>query len=91
MALALNPASVFSCVSLRATCTALCVCVCAHGRFCVSVYLPLMKRPYFVLGRGEAASARQQRSILMRSGHNRAVDWWSLGALMYDMLTGAVS
>lgn len=27
----------------------------------------------------------------MRSGHNRAVDWWSLGALMYDMLTGAVS
>ncbi|KAL2297452.1 hypothetical protein Nmel_016754 [Mimus melanotis] len=25
----------------------------------------------------------------MRSGHNRAVDWWSLGALMYDMLTGA--
>nr|XP_054312908.1 ribosomal protein S6 kinase beta-1-like isoform X1 [Pongo pygmaeus] len=27
--------------------------------------------------------------ILMRSGHNRAVDWWSLGAFMYDMLTGA--
>ncbi|XP_064159870.1 ribosomal protein S6 kinase beta-1-like isoform X2 [Anguilla rostrata] len=27
--------------------------------------------------------------ILMRSGHNRAVDWWSLGALMYDMMTGA--
>ncbi|XP_043826083.1 ribosomal protein S6 kinase beta-2 isoform X1 [Dromiciops gliroides] len=26
--------------------------------------------------------------ILTRSGHNRAVDWWSLGALMYDMLTG---
>ncbi|XP_035767391.1 ribosomal protein S6 kinase beta-2-like [Neolamprologus brichardi] len=23
--------------------------------------------------------------ILTRSGHNRAVDWWSLGALMYDM------
>ena len=27
--------------------------------------------------------------ILMRSGRNHAVDWWSLGALMYDMLTGA--
>ncbi|XP_051822517.1 ribosomal protein S6 kinase beta-2 isoform X2 [Antechinus flavipes] len=26
--------------------------------------------------------------ILTRSGHNRAVDWWSLGSLMYDMLTG---
>jgi p70 ribosomal S6 kinase len=26
--------------------------------------------------------------ILMRSGHNKAVDWWSLGALMFDMLTG---
>ncbi|KAH0621161.1 hypothetical protein JD844_022209 [Phrynosoma platyrhinos] len=29
--------------------------------------------------------------ILMRSGHNRAVDWWSLGTLMYDMLTGSAS
>ncbi|XP_015233796.1 PREDICTED: ribosomal protein S6 kinase beta-2 [Cyprinodon variegatus] len=27
--------------------------------------------------------------ILNRSGHNRAVDWWSLGALMHDMLTGS--
>ncbi|XP_022666618.1 ribosomal protein S6 kinase beta-1-like isoform X2 [Varroa jacobsoni] len=27
--------------------------------------------------------------ILMRTGHAKAVDWWSLGALMYDMLTGA--
>ncbi|XP_032418920.1 ribosomal protein S6 kinase beta-2-like [Xiphophorus hellerii] len=27
--------------------------------------------------------------ILTRSGHNRAVDWWSLGALMHDMLTGS--
>lgn len=24
----------------------------------------------------------------MRTGHGKAVDWWSLGALMYDMLTG---
>ncbi|XP_061763907.1 ribosomal protein S6 kinase beta-2-like isoform X1 [Nerophis ophidion] len=27
--------------------------------------------------------------ILTRSGHNRAVDWWSLGCLMYDMMTGS--
>ncbi|KAH7637660.1 ribosomal protein s6 kinase beta-1-like protein [Dermatophagoides farinae] len=26
--------------------------------------------------------------ILKRIGHNHAVDWWSLGALMFDMLTG---
>lgn len=29
--------------------------------------------------------------ILTRSGHGKAVDWWSLGALMYDMLTGQVT
>ncbi|XP_077268153.1 ribosomal protein S6 kinase beta-2 [Temnothorax americanus] len=27
--------------------------------------------------------------ILTRSGHGKAVDWWSLGSLTYDMLTGA--
>ncbi|XP_071946289.1 ribosomal protein S6 kinase beta-1-like [Antedon mediterranea] len=27
--------------------------------------------------------------ILTRSGHAKAVDWWSLGALMFDMLVGA--
>ncbi|KAG7257065.1 hypothetical protein CRUP_032201 [Coryphaenoides rupestris] len=32
---------------------------------------------------------KEAPEILTRSGHNRAVDWWSLGALMYDMLTGA--
>eukprot|EP00118_Oscarella_pearsei_P004273 m.17997 g.17997 ORF g.17997 m.17997 type:complete len:502 (+) comp27579_c0_seq2:247-1752(+) len=27
--------------------------------------------------------------ILARIGHNKSVDWWSLGALMYDMLIGS--
>ena len=27
--------------------------------------------------------------MIFRTGHGKAVDWWSLGALMYDMLTGA--
>uniref|UniRef100_UPI00358ED4CD ribosomal protein S6 kinase beta-1-like isoform X2 n=1 Tax=Myxine glutinosa TaxID=7769 RepID=UPI00358ED4CD len=27
--------------------------------------------------------------ILTRRGHNRAVDWWSLGTLLFDMMTGA--
>ncbi|XP_012283578.1 ribosomal protein S6 kinase beta-1 [Orussus abietinus] len=27
--------------------------------------------------------------ILSRSGHGKAVDWWSLGTLMYDMITGS--
>ena len=28
--------------------------------------------------------------ILTRKGHGKAVDWWSLGTLMYDMMTGSV-
>ncbi|KAI3382636.1 hypothetical protein SNEBB_005380 [Seison nebaliae] len=27
--------------------------------------------------------------ILLRTGHGKEVDWWSLGALMFDMLTGS--
>lgn len=27
--------------------------------------------------------------ILTRKGHGKAVDWWSLGTLMYDMMTGS--
>ncbi|OXA62225.1 Ribosomal protein S6 kinase beta-2 [Folsomia candida] len=27
--------------------------------------------------------------ILMRAGHGKAVDWWSFGAMMFDMLTGS--
>ncbi|XP_062502832.1 ribosomal protein S6 kinase beta-1-like isoform X2 [Corticium candelabrum] len=27
--------------------------------------------------------------ILIRAGHNKAVDWWSLGTLMYDMMSGS--
>ncbi|XP_062540348.1 ribosomal protein S6 kinase beta-1-like [Armigeres subalbatus] len=27
--------------------------------------------------------------ILTRSGHGKDVDWWSLGAMMFDMLTGS--
>lgn len=26
--------------------------------------------------------------VLNREGHNKAADWWSLGALLFDMLTG---
>ena len=28
---------------------------------------------------------------MQRSSHGKAVDWWSLGTPMFDMLTGAVS
>lgn len=27
--------------------------------------------------------------VILRRGHDHAADWWSLGALMYDMMTGS--
>ncbi len=38
-----------------------------------------------------ASFCHRAPEILQRIGHGKAVDWWSLGTLMYDMLTGAVS
>ena len=29
--------------------------------------------------------------ILLAKGHNKAADWWSVGILLYEMLTGKVS
>jgi serum/glucocorticoid-regulated kinase 2 len=26
--------------------------------------------------------------ILFKMGHGKAVDWWTLGAIVYEMLTG---
>ena len=33
-----------------------------------------------------AWNAYATQEVLLRKGHGRAVDWWSLGALTYEML-----
>jgi len=48
---------------------------CITAVFCLSLMCDAVRAP----------------EIVIHSGHNKAVDWWSLGALMFDMLTGAVS
>ncbi|MEE6513318.1 hypothetical protein FKM82_020883 [Ascaphus truei] len=53
--------------------------------------LPNLLQPSSQVAGAAGVHAATAPEILMRSGHNRAVDWWSLGALMYDMLTGAQS
>lgn len=54
---------------------------CFHENFCTYIQQPIHLVLFFL----------RAPEILTRSGHGKAVDWWSLGALMYDMLTGAVS
>lgn len=53
-------------------------------------HLPLPNMAFLVRSNFIVFSLRAPE-ILTRSGHGKAVDWWSLGALMYDMLTGSVS
>ena len=53
------------------------VCVCV----CVCVWRRWLRSTFDV----------RAPEILQRTGHGKAVDWWSLGTLMYDMLVGAVS
>ena len=65
-----------------------------HHLFCVAYYnkpfsfIPLLTNiPQFYSFCGTIEYMAPE--ILTRSGHGKAVDWWSLGALMYDMLTGS--
>lgn len=51
----------------------------------INLYIIVIKNYYLIYYKIRAPE------ILTRSGHGKPVDWWSLGALMFDMLTGTVS
>ena len=64
-------------------------------RGCVEVFVVLSPPPPFsppsLPLSSLTPSLPRAPEILQRTGHGKAVDWWSLGTLMYDMLVGAVS
>lgn len=75
------------------------ILVCARSTFKKELLLTLFVEPLNICKKYVAFDAVfvfivavcRAPEILTRSGHGKEVDWWSLGALMYDMLTGAVS
>lgn len=51
-------------------------------------FTEFLKFFFFLSKKVELIAEYMAPEILMRCGHGKAVDWWSLGALMFDMLTG---